>query len=474
MLFLPRHATSFSKMLPQARLLAGSGDLQPVMVLADPRTYGYADQCRREELAVLDLRKVDGGGADPVAAADRAWTAVADRAPGPLRRWLRGDRLAHGLIVGTWRRRRVMRAYAAQKDFWRGLLAGLAPVAIVMPGDRELGFVPPVLAAAGDLGIPRVISVLNIPTIDSVAASRRDQPRFAVDPQALPPLRNLWAAQRHPDQVATTPHGRQLFSTGWLISALDALGMLSARPWTQGGGNSDHILLDGPRKKRRFQNLGAPEPKLELIGELPHDALHRVYRRRRDLRHELCASHGLDPDRPLYIFAVPIFAEHNLLPWDVHLRELRRFATTFADHSTNVLCSLHPKSTRDTYRFLVDDFGFHIADHPLSDILPAGDALVCGNSSTIDWAILCRMPVVDMDYAHLRDAAFADCPGVLQVQTVETFADALRRVDTEGDILRAAQDATARDLALFDGQAADRMLAFFRRLAAAREATRSA
>ncbi len=458
-LFLPRHATSFSKMRMQCQVLVGSDDLRPVMVLADPRTYAYAESCSADGIEVLNLSALDGGGADPVVTAERCWEKLCARAPERWRGVLRHDRVAHGLAVGWWRRCRVVAGYAAQRQFWRGLLAAIDPAAVIMPGDRELGFVPPVLAAARDVGVPSVVSAINIPTLDSVAATRVGKARFAVT-GLWPLLANLWAVWRHPGQVAESGHGRLLFSPGWLVGALQALGMLPHHPWTQGGGYSDYVLLDGPRKRRKFIALAAPEAKLRIVGDLAHDILYEAYARRADIRRQLCLHHGLDGDKPLYIFAVPIFAEHNILPWEKHLSALRAFMTSLSSHTTNVLLSLHPKSSIETYRSLVAEFGFRSADQPLANILPAGDVMICGNSSTVDWAILCRMPVIDLDYAGLEDSAFADCEAVIKVSRPDMLAATIVHCEQNVEHLRRAQDAIASDLAMFDGRCAERYCAF--------------
>jgi hypothetical protein len=122
-LFLPRHATSFPKMRMQCQVSANLDDLRPVMVLADPRTYAYAECCSADGIEALNLSVLDGGGADPVATVDRGWDRLCARAPEHLRCVMRHDRGAHGLAVGWWRRFHVISDYGPQCQFWRDLLA---------------------------------------------------------------------------------------------------------------------------------------------------------------------------------------------------------------------------------------------------------------------------------------------------------------------------------------------------------------
>lgn len=457
-LFFPRHATSFAKMLPQCEFLASQSEWQPKMVLADRRTYGYDERCRQAGIATLNL--TEPVLTDPVESAEADWQTFTRRFPAKLGAFLLHERVAHGLLVGLWRRNRVIRGYSSQLNYWVGVLTRLRPAAVMMPGDRELGFIPPLLKAARQLQIPAIICTSNIPTLNSVAAMRAGRLRFATEPAGLPPVMNLLAARQHPDQISRTPHGCLLFSPGWLISALHHLSMLSARPWTQGGGNSSHVILDGERKKRRFLELGAPAQKLQVIGDFTYDVLHRNFTGRRQVRQSLCESLALDTAQPIVVFAVPIFAEHNLISWDEHLRNLHEFSAALANSTRNVVLALHPKSPQERYDFLTNDFEFCKSDLPLAEILPAGDVFVCGNSSTIDWAILCEIPVVNIDYVGLHDTAFTDCKAVFKVATPKEFAVAFEHCLEDGDRLRRIQSESARDLSQFDGKAQRRYLNF--------------
>jgi glycosyltransferase involved in cell wall biosynthesis len=449
-------------MVRQCKFLNEEGQWKPMMVLADAQTKGFSIRCKLESIPflLLDQEVLE----DPVAQAETDYQAFIRHFPIALRNILNDDRVSYGLLAGLWRARYVMRNYKSQLAFWLGVLASLKPAMIMIPGDRELGFIPPLLRAAKVLKVTSVICTSNIPTLDSVAAMRRGHHRFSTDLNRIPSLLNIVAKWKHPDQVISSIHGRLLFSSGWLICALSRLRMLSSKPWVQGGGNSDYVLVDGERKKQRILSLGVPGEKIRVIGDFAYDDLYHEYDNRRQARNRVDRAMSFHKNESLVVMAVPIFAEHKMLSWDQHLTQLKKFAEVLAKFKVNVLLSFHPKSAPERYRFLSEEFGFQTTDLPLSTILPIGDIFVCGNSSTIDWSILCGIPVVNIDYVGIRDTAFEDCEGVYKVRTPADFQLALQACLADTVRLREAQLKVAQTLAQFDGKVGERYLAFLAEL----------
>lgn len=468
-LFFPRHAVAFRKMLPQCRLLRDELPIKPVMMIPAGGEAWIAE-CEAEGVAWLDCSA--GAPPDPYASTAESWRALLARTPAPLRRILADERIQCSLPVDIWRLQRAVRQLRASYVYWHEVLKREAPVAVMMPGDRELGFVPAVLRAAADLGIPAVICLTASPTSDGLIANRRGQRRYRSSQGA--PLLNRLVAALWPLQLAKTGDGPLLFSPGWLTLALRARRKLSANPWFQGGGNSSDMILDGEQKREAYLAAGVPAAKMRMIGDMSHDALYHSMERRGDSRARLVARYGLDPAKKLVVFAVPIFAEHNMLSWEEHRRQLDLFAAQLAGTRQNVLLSFHPKSDREKYSFLTERYKFAAASEPLEEVLPAGDVFVGGNSSTLDWAVLCRKPVINIDYAGIGDSAYLGNPALFHAPTPESFRAALSEILPRPYYFGAMQEERARKLSLFDGKVTERYLAFVRSLCLRRDAPPSA
>ena len=458
--FLPRHPTSWVRMLDQARVLRDSGSFTPVMVLATAAMAKMAETCRAEGLTFVDA----------TGEIERRRLEAAPRQHGwgeRLETWAqRRDRLGCLLPLSLLRLVHLRRRLRAEYAEFRALCERWQPVAILVPGDRELSPVPPMLRAALDLEIPSVIAFSGVPDPAGAAGLRRHDKRFRLDLRSLPPLLNFYAARRYPRQVCDSRFGRMLFSPGWLVLALASLDMLSANPWIQGGGNSRYILQNSKRRMRHFIERGVPESKHVFVGDLTLEPLHAAKHERESVRKRLTSSAA----SKLVVMSVPNDAEHNACDWPTHLARMAAFMRPLAESGAQVVLSLHPKSKAEDYRALAERFGFRFADRPLVEILPAADLFVCSGSSTVLWANLVEVPAINLDYLDVGNFENRAVPGVTSVRTAAAFAAALEQalhgMTAEARQALADYAAEMREDSLFDGRAGARFCAFLETLAA--------
>jgi len=456
-LLLPRHPTSWNRLIQQAEIMARDPGLHPTMVLANAPLAASAAICRDKGIDYVD---VSGAIEHRLEAENGRLGRILDNAE---RMCGRRERLAHSLPVSLLRmvqmRRRLRVEYAVLSDLCRRY----APAAIFVPGDRELSPVPAMLRVGLDLAIPTVVGWSGVPYGEGLEIARAYSWRFQAALKRLPPLLNLYAAHRHPRQVRESRYGRLLFSPGWLTLALAAEGMLSGNPWMQGGGNSSYLFHHSRRRMRHFLDMGVSEAKSVLVGDPAVDPLYSAYRDRDRIRAKLMAEHGMDADRKLIVVSVPNDFEHDVCDWPTHVSRMDKFLGCLAGQGVEVLLSLHPKSKQEDYQAIADRHGFHFAKEPLAQVLPAGDLFVCSGSSTILWASLCGIPAINLDYLDLDLADFKQ-PGIVTVGTADDFTAALRQFAIQGigpeygDFESYA--AAVRLDSLFDGKAGERMCAF--------------
>ena len=477
-LLFPRTETYWAEMLPQYRLIEAESRYRPVFLLAMPQTAKFIGDCDREGLNFISLA--------PMARQDRGhfprleawWKSRLSRWPAlaPLDKLFRHDRVAHSLPVALLRMAATRRLLKKQLAVFRVLFGRLAPLAIFISGDRELAAVPPVLRAAEELGIPRVLSARSTPSIEADASTRRGDSRFFTRLRDLPPLLNLLAARKLPGQCADEAHRRILFSPGWLTLTLHGMGMLSDNPWCQGGGKSSDVFIMGPSHVETYTAAGVDPEKLRPIGDLSHDQLHRTYQDRGRTRERLVVGYDLDETKPIAVMAVPTYAEHGFAPWLDHLRKLEAFCKAIRGHGITLLWSLHPRSKRIDYQDIAERHGIVILKEPLNEVLPAADIFVCGNSTTVEWAILCGVPVFNLDYVGLNYSLWDEHDGVLQVidlESIERFLTVYLEEPGYADDLAEAQRASAERTAMFDGRVGKRILAFLDGLKAKQGAEQS-
>ena len=450
LLLYARHDSAFREMQPIARLVREQRRFLPVFLFATAEAEARVADCEAEGLGYLLL--------DPVPPQD---SGVTD----------------HGTLAGLRRLGQVRRRLRQDYGRLRALLEILDPFFLGVPGDRELGPGPPLLRAANDLDVPVMIVSPAFPSSDSEAKKRAEPRRFKLRLRDGAPLLNGYVGWRLPAQRRETAFGPRLFTPGWLTLALHREGMLSAAPWRQGGGPSQYLMVQGEEQAARFRAMGCPPEKLKVLGHMEHDLLHRAWCEREARRRELAARHGFDPASRLVVFAVPSYAEQGLMPMAEQLDALDGYGAALRESGAAVVLSLHPKSRAEDYRAFAERHGLKLEAERLFRLLPAADLFVSGGSTTIDWAILCGIPVIDTDIPGLDIDLWDKEPAVLRVKTLAAFDEALQRLLGEAgglDELAAVQRQRSEQLARFDGRVAERFLDFLDELHAAHRARRPA
>ena len=449
-------------MFDLAQAIRATGQLRPLVVLATEALSTHAADCRRADLPFVDVTPE----------IERRQHALAPHLHRLMKRfepWCkRHDRLGNALLPSLLRMRHLRNRLRGDYSIFWELCVAEKPAAIIIPGDRELPPVPALLQVGLDLGVPTIIEFAGVPYGSGLELSRAPYNRFRTTLRHLPPLLNIVAARRFPEQVTLDKSGPLLFSPGWITWTLYRVGILSANPWIQGCGACRYVFQQDRGRLRRFLEKGLPPEKAVLVGDPALDPLYEAWVGRDELRLRLNRSYRLDPKQRLVIMAVPNDAEHDVCDWPTHLDRMDRYFSRLADGRAQVLLSLHPKADRNNYQPLVDRHGLQIADETLADMLPAADLFVCSGSSTIFWAKLCAVPIINLDYLDVMDADFGGI-GVVNVNDEVEFSDSLARFHAGGgtaivgDLSSSSQ--AFRDDHLFDGQATDRICAFLRDLA---------
>lgn len=341
----------------------------------------------------------------------------------------------------------------------RGVLKRIAPISLVVPGDRESGYLLPMIREARRLGIPAIVGggILSA-SPNEMFPARRERPVYHVT--GLSRFKRKYPNQWRHDSLS----GQDISVYGaYLTQAYALLGMLPQNPWVIGGGPSDCVMVESERIRDRYVEQGVAASKIRVVGHVNHDRLFRAQSDRDKIRERLIDRHGLERDQPILLFGPSNFGETGIYPWDYHWAACRELAGIAASNSQNVLVTLHPRQARLDYQFLEKEFPpLKILDEPLADILPAVDTYFIGlGSSTESWAIQCGVPVVVADHYSLKVHFNEATPGIVYVQDISELSDILRRV--HGDRAYRAEFtngmvSAARTLGDLDGNAVKRTI----------------
>ena len=136
--------------------------------------------------------------------------------------------------------------------------------------------------------------------------------------------------------------------------------------------------------------------------------------------------------------------------------------STLLEMEANCLISLHPKMDLRRYRFIEAEYGIPISTERLVDILPAAGIFAATFSSTVQWAVLCRVPTVLFDFYGFNYPMYESLKGVKVVTDKMAFAPHLRRLLLNQEYyleMSSEQEKMAACISPFDGRCMERILA---------------
>jgi hypothetical protein len=114
------------------------------------------------------------------------------------------------------------------------------------------------------------------------------------------------------------------------------------------------------------------------------------------------------------------------------------------------------------YRFIELDYDIPIVTEPLSEILPAADCFSATFSSTVEWAVLCKIPSIVFDFYGFDYDMYDDYDGVVLVKEKADLKNVLNKIKCNQAYrqhLSLAHKKKAAELSPFDGKCAKRIIA---------------
>lgn len=442
--FCPAHKTSLEAMLLIADYIQSEKGFRSVFLLGSPNMLGESGRIVKAGFRVEKIKPYKWNCENKLIYRFRQ--AVSGR----IHKWV-----LSGNTVPDWLFLNTDEFYKRLAQYYRdvtSILRRVNPVSIVVPDDRCLayGFLPAIIKACGILDIPRVIPPI------SYAADRRDlgrashrQTQYVSDDNKL--------FKRYSGNLLCNKKVKQRaisFYPPIITEILYRFDVLPENPWVMGGGHSDLVLVDGKETKSRYIKYGCDPRKIIVTGHPAHDDLYNVFKNKIKVRARLNKKYDLDSQH-LTILALPQLGEHKILSWGEHWREIRFLCESFSKGQGDTLVSLHPKMDRKQYLFIESEYDIPIVDEPLREILPAADSFAATFSSTVEWAVLCKVPTIVFDYYDLNYDVYDDLEGVVITNDQQLLSSILDHIQSDVGYLEKLSKSHAEKaskLSPFDGK----------------------
>jgi hypothetical protein len=327
---------------------------------------------------------------------------------------------------------------------------------LILYQGRNRSWEVPFVKAAGALGVPRVVLGLAKPALaaDLVPRKKTKSHMGKHFPRLVAAL---------PGQYAEHPTSGEMVSLypAEYLEAAARLEALPPNPWVPGGNSCEIVMVSGLDEFRELVACGAEPDRLFLTGSQAHDPLFRGWQNRDELIRSLQERYRLPAGKPIVVLSMPQYGEHAQLPWEDHWKEVHHLCRVLTNCSASGLVSLHPRMDPASYSFISETYGLALASEPLVQVLPGADVFLASLSSTLSWAVLCRIPTLAMNFHGLPQQGFLRLPGVKLLTQRESLGPELERFLLDQGLRERISQRQAREAGRFspyDGQCTERVL----------------
>ncbi|MDL1894807.1 hypothetical protein FBQ82_00905 [Anaerolineae bacterium CFX7] len=346
------------------------------------------------------------------------------------------------------------------------LLEQVEPRAILMQSD--IGRVTKVLAAgAGMRGIPMLLvpavasmitsrDILNGVTIESADSGNRFRCKSARAPLLNRIIAYLWP------KVTFEHNGEKYLNTNAMQIIIEKmLRVYPDSPWHLGGAKGSYIAVGSATDWKRYLGYGIEQDRLILTGQVVHD---RIFQARQGKKEKRSSR------SPLILYGASPLPESNHISWELH----RRIMKSVIDHLRAVPCDLrfclHPHFDPGPYLEFAREVGITVEPRPLIKVLPDADAYLTWYSSTMPWAVMLDIPVINLDIYDMIDLKFTatsdsidytSIGGVMNIKTLGEMVSVLKQALYDElfrkDLARRREEYV-RENAILDGKAGERLV----------------
>ncbi len=331
--------------------------------------------------------------------------------------------------------------------------------AVILISDRQLGWETAFVWAANKQGVPSVICPFALSFPQAAATFRLRQPGWKFTYGMFSPVNALVALLRSQWSYVHQGH-RLLFAPGFRSLWNAMLGLMPTKPWTLGGGKASLMCVESEQAKQMFISQGVPATKMVVTGKPGLDQIATAINSSNSS--SVRESLNIPAGNKILLCSVPQLAEHKLLSWEDHWREIEFLFSTFSKlANVSVVLSLHPKSDPEKYQSLATKYGAKIATQRIYELLPMCDVFVATFSSTVAQAIALHKPTVVVDFYGFDYPLYNNAPGVTVIQDKTALVPLLQHLTSDGDFYASESEKQrmhGRQWALLDGKNTERFV----------------
>lgn len=353
---------------------------------------------------------------------------------------------------------RTLVQYVGMRNVYGRIIKDVDPALIILPGEGNLRRMVP-LKICREHQIPSLILPIFYPSRDSIwEANLRPE---CGDRYTNKSYMGALIQRIHPCSAYVRDNRAVLKDPAGEMLATWMLGLLPHHPWAVGTGLASRVAVQSQYEKKRIVECGGIADKLVVTGKPREDVVFRSMQLSEQTRRQL----GIIPGRKVIVCSLPHYAEHGMLPWDEHWKQIQ-FLLESLDSLENaqVFLSIYPDSNEEQYREFLKPYKAQLPKiHDVFTLMGICDIYITNTTcSTISSAIGAYKPVVAFDFINNIKPTYAGVhSGVRYVYDGKGFLPAVRDLINNAQAYNTAieeQKQAALELGVLDGQSTRRII----------------
>jgi len=199
---------------------------------------------------------------------------------------------------------------------------------------------------------------------------------------------------------------------------LKLFGLLSLNPWMIGNGLVDYVCVDNLFSFNKYKSDILFPEKFKIVGDIEYDILYQQSSFQKKI---LNTNYTINNDLPNIIISLPQLAEHFILDWEQHWKEIYFLLDELKDIHANIFVSLHPKMDLNKYVHLEKKYSYIILKEQLRDVIHESDLFIAINSSTVLWSTILGIKTIMLDYFELDSSFFRNLSSIQFIKDKKSF-----------------------------------------------------
>lgn len=198
-----------------------------------------------------------------------------------------------------------------------------------------------------------------------------------------------WMKENYGEKRLFYPLGITL--AGWIND------MIPIYPWVSGANKADYVFAVDSREKERIIAENPKKKNIINTGLLEDYGIINSQLKSKEIRKYLQKKYCIEGK--IVIFSLPQLAEHNLVGWNIHKKNVYDITKYINKHFGKCLISLHPKSRIEDYTFLQEKLDVEFIDEKLREVIAGADIYLADeNSSTLRWGRMLKLQTVELKH----------------------------------------------------------------------------